>query len=91
MKKREHMLNLVAEWRKSGLSQQQFCNSRDLTLGKFSYWVAQSKPKSDSGFIALTPDKLQRSESLEIHYPNGVVVKVGSVDLTIISGLIGLV
>lgn len=91
MEKREQMLNLVAEWRKSGLSQHQFCKSRGLTLGKFSYWVAQSKPKSDSGFIALKPDKPIRSEQVEIHYPNGVIVKVGSLDLTVLSGLIGLV
>lgn len=91
MEKREQMLNLVIEWRESGLSQQQFCKSRDLTLGKFSYWVAQSKPKSDSGFIALNPDKPTRPEQVEIHYPNGVVVKVASIDLTVISGLIGLV
>lgn len=91
MKKREQMLNLVAEWRASGLSQQQFCKSRDLTLSKFSYWVAQSKPKADSGFIALKPDKPIQPECLEIHYPNGVMVKVGSMELTVISGLIGLV
>jgi len=91
MEKREQMLNLVAEWRTSGVSRQQFCKSRGLTLGKFSYWVAQSKPKSDSGFIALQPDKPIRSECVEIHYPNGVMIKVGSRDLSVISGLIGLV
>lgn len=91
MEKREKMLNLVAEWRTSGVSQQQFCKSRGLTLGKFSYWVAQSKPKSDSGFIALQPDKPARSEYVEIHYPNGVMIKVDSRDLAVISGLIGLV
>ncbi len=89
--KREQMLNLVAEWRESGLSQQQFCKTRGLTLGKFSYWVAQSKPKTDSGFITLRPDKPTRSELVEIHYPNGVVIKVGSIDLSVISGLIRLV
>jgi hypothetical protein len=91
MEKRKQMLNLVAEWRASGISQQQFCKVRDLTLGKFSYWVAHSKPKLDSGFIALEPDKPIRSEQVEIHYPNGVVIKAGSKDLTVISGLIGLV
>jgi len=91
MEKREQMLNLVAEWRTSGLSRQQFCKSRGLTLGKFSYWVAQSKPKADPDFIALKPGKPIRSECVEIHYPNGVVVKVDSIDLTVISGLIGLV
>lgn len=91
MEKRKQMLNLVSEWRESGLSQQQFCKLRGLTLGKFSYWVAQSKPKPDAGFIALKPDKLTRSGKVEIHYPNGVVIKVDTIDLTVISGLIGLV
>lgn len=85
------MLNLVAEWRTSGVSQQQFCKAKGLTLGKFSYWVAQSKGKPDSGFIALKPDKSTLSDQVEIHYPNGVVIKVSSIDLTILSGLIGLV
>ncbi len=91
MEKCEQMLNLVAEWRASGVSQQQFCKAKDLTLGKFSYWVAQSKPKANSGFIALKPDKRMRSDQVEIHYPNGVVIKVSSIDLTVLSGLIGLV
>lgn len=85
------MLNLVTEWRESGLSQQQFCKQHNLTLGKFSYWVAQSRPKSASGFAALKPDKPTTSEQVEICYPNGVVIKVGSIDLRVIRGLIGLV
>lgn len=91
MEKREQMLNLVSEWRESGLSQQRFCKQHNLTLGKFSYWVAQSKPKDSSGFVALKPVPGPGSESLEIHYPNGVVVKLGSIDLMVVSGLIGLV
>lgn len=91
MEKREQMLNLVSEWRASGLSQHEFCKARDLTLGKFSYWVAQSKPKTDSGFIALNPDKPARFEQVEIHYPNGVIIKVGSIDQTVLSGLLRLV
>jgi hypothetical protein len=91
MKKREQMLNLVAEWRKSGLSQQQFCKEQNLTLGKFSYWVAQSKPTEQSGFVTFQPGTIKDSESLEIQYPNGVVVRLGHIDLSILSGLIGLV
>lgn len=91
MSKREQMVNLVSEWRGSGLSQQRFSKEKGVTLGKLSYWVAQSKPKEDSSFVALKADPVKAPESLEIHYPNGVVVKVSRIDLTVISSLIGLV
>jgi len=84
MSKRKQMLNLVSTWRVSGLSQQQFCKEKGVTLGKLSYWIAHSKPKEDSGFVALKPGSVKAPDSLEIHYPNGVVVKLCRVDLTVI-------
>lgn len=87
--KREEMLNLVAQWRQSGLSQPEFCKSNGITLGKFSYWVAQSKPAEAGGFVSVKPHSVQKCD-FEIHYPNGVMIKVNNPDLSVISGLIRL-
>lgn len=88
--KREAMFNLVAEWRESGFSQAEFCKSNGITLSKFSYWVAQSKPNEPSGFISVKSEKETLCE-LEIQYPNGVIIKVSNPNLSVISDLIRLV
>jgi len=87
--KREEMLRLVAEWRESDLSQPEFCKSKGITLGKFSYWVAQSKPTEASGFVGVKPG-ISPVGDFEIHYPNGVIIKVSNPDLSVICGLIRL-
>jgi primosomal replication protein N len=87
--KREQMIRLVSEWRESGLSQLEFCKLNSISLGKFSYWVAQTKPTEASGFISVKPGNASLCD-LEIHYPNGVMIKVSNPDLSVISGLIRL-
>ena len=83
------------EWKQSGLSVQQYCESSGLTASRFYYWSSKLKeeslPTSCGSFI---PVKMSGKSSVysarnasakalcEIEYPNGVVVRVTS-DMTL--------
>ena len=86
---------LHEEWKQSGLSVQQYCESTGLKESRFYYWRSKLKaeplPASCDSFI---PVKMSDKSSIhsaknasgmalcEIEYPNGVVVRVTS-DMTL--------
>jgi hypothetical protein len=76
------MFELVRAWRESGLKRAEFCKLHHISRYVLSYWntkfLAASQgsgkpPIKEGEFIAL---KAPASSSLEIHYPNGVFLKV---------------
>ena len=86
---------LHEEWKQSGLSVQQYCESTGLKESRFYYWRSKLKeeplPTSCGSFI---PVEMSGKSSVysarnasakalcEIEYPNGVVVRVTS-DMTL--------
>ncbi|WP_425500402.1 IS66 family insertion sequence element accessory protein TnpA [Sphingobacterium humi] len=87
--KRERMLSLVDQWRRSGQTRKDFCLSHGLKVCTLGYWIKRNdEQNSDPGFkeVLLAP---QPSGRIEIVYPNGVKINAGG-DLNMISRLIHL-
>ena len=91
----EQFRQIYDDWKRSGLSVQQYCENTGLTESRFDYWrakiQAESLPSSCGSFI---PVKMSGKTSVcsaknasgkalcEIEYPNGVVVRV-TTDMTL--------
>lgn len=91
----EKFRQLHEEWKRSGLSVQQYCENTVLKESRFYYWRSKLKaapqPAACGSFI---PVKMSGKSSVhsarntsakalcEIEYPNGVVVRVTS-DMTL--------
>ncbi|MDZ7693881.1 MAG: hypothetical protein U5K69_22630 [Balneolaceae bacterium] len=87
----EIMFGLVEEWKSSGQTQKVFCQQHDLKLSTFGYWIAKNKrsEQPSGGFMPIEVDN-KPGQQVEITYPNGVRISVGSGDLRLISQLIHL-
>lgn len=89
MEKAQQMMELVSQWRSSGLTRQQFCDQHgDLSFSKLCHWIWQSnKSEKLAGFIELKSEQII-TNNVRINYPNGVSVDVCASDLTMINHLI---
>jgi hypothetical protein len=91
MDQSEEMFNLVRQWRKSGLSQSEFCKPHGITAAKFGYWVGKEKlVKKGAGFVHIPAQRSATDNAYEVIYPNGVKVNYQGCDLTVLSELIRL-
>ena len=92
MDKNEFMLSRVESWKQSGLSQQGYCDQAGIKLGTFSYWIRKSKNEEgqSGGFIALKKPVFALENKYEIVYPNGVVLRVDTDNLSELSALVNL-
>jgi hypothetical protein len=96
MDKRKEMILLMEEFEGRGLSQKDFSASKGIGFPKFSYWYRKLKKEkadeSSSGFIRVDTLKSYSvaSEQLELEYPNGVKLKLPSVNISLLSQLISL-
>jgi len=96
MDQSEEMFKLVREWRKSGLSQSEFCKPHGITVAKFGYWAGKEKSvtrrtvKEAGGFVQISGQLATSSDSYQVVYPNGVKLNYQGNDLATISQLIKL-
>ncbi len=72
------MFSLIQVWQKSGMTQREFCEKKDITYAKFQYWMkryneARGARERASNFLSVHVKKEipVRSGSLEIVYPDG--------------------
>ena len=98
MNKAKKMEALVSAYQKSGMGPKEFSAKQGISVYQLKYWVKKLKqgPSSKAGFIELSPKELTSksrytvSHSVEINYPNGVLVKLTGSDFSLISQLISL-
>lgn len=91
MDQSEEMFKLIRQWRKSGVSQSEFCKSHGITVAKFSYWVGKEKLVEKAiGFVHISAQRSATDNAYEVIYPNGVKVNYQGGDLTVLSQLIRL-
>jgi hypothetical protein len=88
MTRKEAMYALLAEQESSGMRltlsvvemQVAFCKLKQLNLSTFQYWRAkrrrenEAEPTLGMRFVPLRVQEPQRSEALEVVFPNGVKV-----------------
>lgn len=92
MDRKEFMLSQVESWKQSGLTQQTYCNQAGIKLATFSYWIQKSKKQEVQigGFIALKKPVFALENKYEIVYPNGVVLRLDTDNLSELSALVNL-
>ena len=77
---REEMFPVVEAWQDSGLSKKAFCEERGIIKSLFFYWCKKYREENKhGGFVPLTvgvSNSFAQGHSIEIQYPNGVVLKL---------------
>ena len=61
---------IVDRFRRSGLTQREFCETEDVTVGTLRSWIYRQKPKQDQGprFIEVTrPRSRAVADVIELH------------------------
>ena len=73
----------VSEWKKSNLSQAEFCRQKSLQPGRFSYWKRQVDKKENpptKNPPMFSPISLVSTEAsqktIELNLPYGIVLKI---------------
>lgn len=89
----QEKFRMIEEWKKSGLSQKEFCKRANTGYHIFHYWFKKYKakysiPADSSGFISLQLAKSSSMPSAEIFLPNGAKILLKSIDSTFIRSLI---
>ncbi len=95
--------SLIKSWHQSGLSKAAYCKLHHIKLATFYYWCSLNKKagsfKKSSNrvgqttaanvdFMELNPGLISLSSNVEIHYPNGVVVKTDQNNIGLVKELI---
>jgi hypothetical protein len=83
---REQMYPIVESFSSSGQTHKEYCNSLGIKYGTYKYWCRKYRSENDvkdsvsksSNFISLdvTSPIAVALQSLEIHYPNGVRLRL---------------
>ena len=76
--KAERMLKLVAAYDRSVESQEVYCDRIGLGLACFRYWLRKRQQLGASGFVRVRAASAEALGEVEIVYPNGVRVSLGS-------------
>ncbi|MHB1178229.1 MAG: IS66 family insertion sequence element accessory protein TnpA [Daejeonella sp.] len=90
MNQREHMEAKVQCWRESGLKKKEFCQQQGIKESVFSYWITRINQNKPKGFVPLIELSHAQASAVEVIYPNGVRIKVATIDLKAISQLVRL-
>lgn len=76
-------LRYVLEWKKSNLSQAEFCRQKNLQPGSFSYWKRQAdntentQTKNPPLFSPISLASTEVSQkTIELNLPYGIVLKI---------------
>lgn len=95
MEKREKMIRLMEKVATSGQTQKEFSASEGMAFPTFNYWFRKLKQRGEeqpsSGFVQVDTDDFSGGDGqLELVYPNGVKLRMGAADLSLLSRLIRL-
>lgn len=93
---KEEMRKLVAQWKTSELTRKEFSQQNNIAETKLGYWQKKFKktetPKQFIPLIVQEGEKHDNNIPLEIHYPNGVKIKLlQKLDIPTIKGFVTLI
>lgn len=79
-----NLSHLPELWRKSGLTQREFCEQEGISLPTFSYWRSKElrgdlEPQTSAtevGFTQLVVQDAQHDQCIEIQYSSGTVIRI---------------
>lgn len=77
---REIWKKRLREWRKSGLSQAEYCRQKGLRIKSFAYWKRKEKPEQkEVGFVGLsipTIERVQDESPVRVILKSGYVIEI---------------
>lgn len=76
LNQQEEMLTLIEQWQESGQTQQSFCKDHNLAFSKFYYWRKRYRRGMDESTFLPVDISQGLSTSIEIRYPDGVVLQL---------------
>ena len=83
------MLDLVEQWRESGMTQKDFAESHEVKLSTLRYWIRKSRDEMSSG--SFIPLNLSAGQVIRLYYPNGMEIELpAQTPVRIIRDLINL-
>ena len=89
------MLDLVAQYQNGNLTQGVFAAQHGISKATLCYWIKKQQTSDNGSFIGITSHTLRKSEpklpQIELDFPNGVTLRIGSTNLSLIASLIRLV
>ena len=91
--KRDQMFSIIRDYLSGTETQLVFCDRVGIKIHCFQYWLSKYKKTQalPSGFIQLSAAQNNLPEEIELHFPNGVSVRLGrESDIHMVSQLIRL-
>ena len=75
----DEMRPIIEKWEDSGLTKKEFCEQQGIAPSVFYYWYKKYKTQDNpAGFVPIKIKNNTKAGQLEIHYPNGVKLKLSS-------------
>ena len=74
---RQLMFSLIEVWKKSGKTQREFCQEKDIAYSKFQYWMKKYGEQSNlvrdpGGFVPVVVNNEPKSSAMmELVFPDG--------------------
>ena len=69
------MFSLIEVWKKSGKTQKEFCQEKDIAYHKFHYWFKKynggQSQTSEPTFMQVEVNRNTSSRGIEVIYPDG--------------------
>lgn len=93
---RQLMFSIIEVWKKSGKTQREFCQEKDIAYSKFQYWMKKyseqsSLGKNSGGFVpVVVNNEPKRSAVMELVFPDGrKLVFHQAVEVSYLQALLG--
>lgn len=96
MSKKQKMYELISSYESSNLSQSEFCKQANIQVAKFIYWrkkwLAENSYNpslEEPTFLEITPSiSSDLIPEAEINYPNGISLKVKTINISLLQQLV---
>jgi hypothetical protein len=75
--KSAQMYDLIKLWRSSGMTKKAFCESHNVNIHTFTYWIEKERYLEPSGSFVEVAARHPESY-VEFLFPQGAVLRVGS-------------
>ena len=89
---RQNMFSLIEKWQQGNQTQKDFCQEHDIKLATFHYWQKKYRNQNQKNLSGFIPMEISSSDArtIEIRYPNGVIVQLPGFDLRLLKQLVHL-
>jgi len=86
------MFSLIEKWQQSDQTQKDFCRGHDVKLATFHYWQKKYRNQNQKDISGFIPMEISSSDvrTVEIRYPNGVILQLPALDLKLLKQLVNL-